>query len=278
MRPVILVTLILFFSGWVAAANEAGVESDAPAIAIIGTGDMADSLGPRLAKAGYTVIYGSRDPQSAGAKAIAAATGPGARVTSPAEAVRQAEIVALAIPWSGIEASLQGLGKVGERIVIDMLGAYRQGDDGYPVQRWADATTASAAEYVQARLPAAKVVKTFATAGSNIIDNPLAAGGIVSMPLASDHREAKERVAQMVAELGFEPVDFGPLRMARHIESLQAVWLTPAFQRKNAGYELYLRRSVWPCEWNLDAWSKPAYDADNLAQMPGDNTPEPACN
>ena len=33
-------------------------------VAVIGTGDMGDSLGPRFARLGYRVVYGSRDPGS----------------------------------------------------------------------------------------------------------------------------------------------------------------------------------------------------------------------
>jgi hypothetical protein len=34
-------------------------------VAVIGTGDMGDSLGPKLSEAGYRIIYGSRDPSRA---------------------------------------------------------------------------------------------------------------------------------------------------------------------------------------------------------------------
>ena len=40
----------------------AGSDEAKPVIAIIGTGDMGDSLGPRFAELGYEVIFGSRHP------------------------------------------------------------------------------------------------------------------------------------------------------------------------------------------------------------------------
>jgi hypothetical protein len=49
-------------------------------IAIIGTGDMGDSLGVQFAKMGYQVVYGSRNPESDKAKALAEMTGNDARV------------------------------------------------------------------------------------------------------------------------------------------------------------------------------------------------------
>ena len=44
-------------------------------IAIIGTGDLGDSLGARLAGLGYTIVYGSRTPDSDRVKALVATTG-----------------------------------------------------------------------------------------------------------------------------------------------------------------------------------------------------------
>jgi predicted dinucleotide-binding enzyme len=257
-----LITLLLVFPVAVTAANHRTAEP--PRIVIIGTGDMADSLGPQLARRGYQVVYGSRSPASPAAAELVAVTGNSARVVSTAVAAQQAEVVALAVPWYGLEATLDELSSLDNKIVIDMIGVWKQGEDGYPER----AVDGSSVELIRQRYPQARIVKTLATAGSNIIDAPDSLDGKVSMPLAADDRVAKEQVARLVAALGFDPVDFGPLRMAEHIESLQAVWLTPAFQRRSAGYEVYFRKSTWPCAWNLDAWSRPAADADALAVMP----------
>jgi len=75
----------------------------------------------------------------------------------------------------------------------------------------------SSAELIQKWNPGAKVVKGLGTMGSMIIDNPATVDGPVTIPLALDHRDAKERVAQIVDELGLDPVDFGPLRLANLI-------------------------------------------------------------
>ena len=66
----------------------------------------------------------------------------------------------------------------------------------------------------------AKVVKAFGTPGSNAIDDSSTLGGAVSVPIASDDQEAKETEAAIAAELGFDPIDAGPLRMARTIEAI----------------------------------------------------------
>jgi predicted dinucleotide-binding enzyme len=243
--------------------------SEPATIAIIGTGDMGNSLGPRFAELGYRVIYGSRNPESETAINLVAQTGNDSSVTTQISAAEQADIVALAVRWPAVEQVVKSLHGLDGKILIDMTVSWRQADDGYPEM----ILPTTAAELIQQWQPRAKVVKAFATAGSNLIDDPAAAGGIVSMPLASDHRDAKETVAQLVAEMGFQPVDFGPLRMSQHIESLQVVWLIPAFQRREAGWEYYFRRSEWPPEWQLDAWSSPTSDAGALARMPDVKNP-----
>ena len=58
-----------------------------PAIAIIGTGDMGDSLGPRFVELGYQVIYDSRNPEG--------------------EKAQAGDIVILAVPWPAMEPGRQ---------------------------------------------------------------------------------------------------------------------------------------------------------------------------
>lgn len=241
-------------------------------IAIIGTGDMGDSLGPQFAKMGYQVIYGSRNPDSDKAKKLADMTGNNARVVLQEEAAAASEIVVLAIGWPAMESVAKNL-ELDGKIVIDISVAWQQGEDGYPEST----IQPSAAELIQKWNPQAKVVKTFATAGSTIIDNPGGAGGIVTMPVASDHRDAKELAARLVADMGFDPVDFGPLRMAHIIEEMQVMWLIPVVQLRPTGWEIHFRRSNPPCHWGpSEDWAKPVTDADDLANIPQtQEIPEP---
>ena len=99
------------------------------------------------------------------------------------------------------------------------------------------------------------------------------AGGIVTMPIAGNDPEARQRVGQLVAELGMDPVDFGPLTMAGYIDALQFLYMIPILQRRDEHWEFYFRRTAdWTCKWR-DDWSTPVADADRLPEMP--NTQEP---
>ncbi len=234
-------------------------------VALIGTGDMADSLGPRLAALGYRVTYGSRDPSSERVRALVAATGHGAAAATQAEAAQAGDIVFLLVAWPAMEAVAQGLGDLKGKIVVDVSMPFAQGEDGYPRSLLAT----SSAEMIQGWNPGAKVVKAFAAQGSGIIDAPLSAGGKISVPIASDDRPAKLAVAGIADALGFDPVDFGPLHMARSIEALQMIYMIPYVQRRKAMWEFTFHRSnYWACHAATEDLV-PVFDAGSLAVLPG---------
>ncbi len=235
-----------------------------PVVAIIGTGDMGDSLGPRFAELGYTVVYGSRDPDGEKAQRVAQDTGPDTRVTTQRKAAQAGEIVILAVPWPAMETVAQNLGSLDNKIVIDISFPHKQGDDGYYVPL----VETSSAEMIQQWNPGARVMKAFALQASYVIDDPGVVGGPVSIPIASDDHEAKEQVAGIIVAMGLDPIDAGPLRLSRELEAMQRLYGVPFFQRRKAAWEFYFRRSYfWECIWE-DDWSEPVADAKNLAQIP----------
>ncbi len=111
----------------------AGLSAAEPqTVAVIGTGDMGDSLGPRFAELGYRVVYGSRTPQSERVMALVNSTGSGASAASQMEAAQQADIVLTLVPWPPMETVAQNLGDLTGKIVIDVSMPFAQGTDGYP--------------------------------------------------------------------------------------------------------------------------------------------------
>lgn len=235
-----------------------------PVIAIIGTGDMGDSLGPRFVELGYEVIYGSRDPDGEKAQGVVRQTGGSSRATTQRDAAQAADIVILAVPWPAMETVAQNLGPLDGKIVIDISFPHEQGDDGYYVPM----LETSSAEMIQQWNPGARVMKAFALQASYVIDDPGVVGGPVTIPITADDREAKEQIAQIIVEMGLDPVDAGPLRYSRELEAMQRLYGVPFFQRRQAAWEFYFRRSYyWECIWQ-DDWSDPVADADDLAQLP----------
>ena len=242
----------------------AGSEAQKPVVAIIGTGDMGDSLGPRFSELGYPVIFGSRNPDGDKAQGVARLTGPAAQVTNQHDAAQAGDIVVLAVPWPAMETVAQSLGSLDGKIVIDISFPHRQADDGY----YEPMLETSSAEMIQKWNPGARVLKTFALQASYVIDDPDVVGGPVTIPIAGDDREAKEQVAGIIVAMGLDPIDAGPLRLSRELEAMQRLYGVPFFQRRQAAWEFYFRRSYfWECIWE-DDWSAPVSDAADLAQVP----------
>jgi predicted dinucleotide-binding enzyme len=172
-----------------------------------------------------------------------------------------------------METVARNLGSLDGKIVIDMSTPQRQAEDGYYVS----VVETSSAEMIQLWNPGARVVKAFATQASYVIDDPGVVGGPVSVPIASDDRDAKEQVARIVAKMGLDPFDAGPLRLSREIEAMQRLYMVPLIQRRAAAWEPYFRRSYfWECIWT-DEFSEPVSDADNLAQFPETEGPAREC-
>ena len=245
-----LVITLLFLSP-IAGANE-----DAYRIGIIGTGDMGSALGTALAENGHTVIYGSRDPDGDKARAVAEAVGHGAVVVSQAESAKRAEIIILAVPWFAVEELMPVLGDLSGKILVDITTGDVQADDGYPTL----GIETSTSEMIRDWSPGVRVVKTpFSAAG--MIREPMKHGEPTMTYLASDDREAKEIVARLAMQLGFFPLDAGPLRMAKTIDHLGMLYLTPMMQGRDHTW-------VWLPRVDTAGWFNRVADRDDLAYFP----------
>lgn len=225
-------------SVWLAAFSVSGVfqaTAMADTIAIIGTGNVAGALGPEFAALGHDIVYGSRDPGRDEVSALVERTGGSASATTQAESVIGADIVVLAVPGGIAEEVAAGLGDLTGKIIVDPTNRIARGDDGYAYYTLAT----SNAELIQAAAPGAQVVKAFNTLSYRTMIEP---GGPVTIPLAGDDADAKARIADLVAGMGLEPMDVGPLRAAHVLEGMLSIWINA----RTAGtpYDYHLRRQA----------------------------------
>ena len=74
----------------------------------------------------------------------------------------------------------------------------------------------------------AKVVKIFNTVGFNVMADPRFGENRAILFYCGDDPASKKTAAQLAAELGFEPLDAGPLKQARLLEPFALLWITLA--------------------------------------------------
>jgi 8-hydroxy-5-deazaflavin:NADPH oxidoreductase len=194
-------------------------------IGIIGSGNVGGTLGTRWAKAGHEIIFGTRDAQASDIKQLLAQAGGKARAASLQETVRSADVLLVALHWGAAQSVLQGLGDLSGKVLIDAMNPLLPDLSGLDT-----GTTSSAAEKVAAWARGAKVVKAFNTIGFNIMANTAFGSERPALFYCGDDAAAKQITKQLAGDLGFEPLDAGPLTQARLLEPYALLWISLALK------------------------------------------------
>jgi 8-hydroxy-5-deazaflavin:NADPH oxidoreductase len=179
-------------------------------IAVIGAGNVGSALARALDVAGHTVTVTARNPahaeKVAGEFKVAAAA-------SNREAVQDADMVVLAVPSKAVAAVVEDLDDLfGEAIVVDPTNP--SGVDREEILRG----SASLAEAILVLVPGTRVVKAFNTVFASRLNDPVVNGVPLDGFYAGDDPAAKRVVADLLAEMGFRPIDTGELLTARVLE------------------------------------------------------------
>jgi 8-hydroxy-5-deazaflavin:NADPH oxidoreductase len=197
----------------------------APVCIVGGTGALGFGLALRLGRAGVPIVIGSRDAERA-SEAASRASGLLADGSfgglQNAEAVLQAEIVVLSVPFRNQSETLTNLrGALREgQLLIDAtvpLAAAVSGKATRTLGVW----QGSAAQQAQEMAPdGVRVVSAFHTVSAALLsdlDHELDEDVL----LCGDNREDKAKVAELVGLIsGLRAIDCGPLEMARILEQL----------------------------------------------------------
>lgn len=177
-------------------------------IGIIGAGNVGGALSRASARAGHTVTVSATEPEHAAR--VAEEAGAKSAATN-AEAVADAELVILAVPFDAVDGILRELdGKLGGKVLVDVTNRFAPQDLGGP----------SNAEHIQEKAGATPVIKAFNTIFASHQDAPEADGTRLDGFVAGDDPRAKQTGLDLVESLGFRPIDAGPLAMARALEGM----------------------------------------------------------
>jgi predicted dinucleotide-binding enzyme len=184
-------------------------------IGILGSGLIGGKLGTIFGRAGHEVVFSySRSRQKL--KDLAREAGEKAQAGTPADAVRDADAVLLAVHWTRIDDVLAQAGSLSGKVLVTCSLPMSKDDSHLVI-----GLTTSGAEALAAKVPEAQVVSAFSTVPSEVLVPVFESRGKKSRPdlvYCGDDEGAKKTAARVIRDAGFHPLDLGPLTMARHIE------------------------------------------------------------
>ncbi len=199
-------------------------------VAILGTGRVGKAIAKGLSKTKHEVTFGSRDPSHADVP-------PGMKVETLTKAAQWAEAAILAVPFSAVKTTVEsvGPGNLRGKTVVDPTNVLAPSGD------LALGFSTSGAEELARLVPEANVVKAFNTIFAKNMSSGHVAGQALTLAVAGDDPKAKAAVMTLGRDIGFEPVDAGPLKAARYLEPLGKHIISLAFDQKlgtDIGYRL----------------------------------------
>jgi predicted dinucleotide-binding enzyme len=188
-------------------------------IAIVGKGSVGSALEAGLSRIGHDVHAVGRDE------------------IAVKDAAEGAELIILAVPFAEVSKVAGQIQKASAgKIVIDVTNALTA-----TMELAVDSSVTSGAEELQKKLPHAAVVKAFNTAFATAMATGQVNGEQLAGFVAGDNDEAKVKVLSLVQDLGFDPVDAGPLANARLLEPLALLNIKLGFVQgygPNSGFRL----------------------------------------
>ena len=185
-------------------------------IGILGSGLMGGKLGTIFARAGHEVIFSyarsvrklQRLAREAKGKALAG---------TPGEAALNADVLLLAVHWSRVNDVLKQAGDLSGKVIITCSLPMNKTDTRLVVAR-----TSSGAEVLARKVGKARVVSAFGTVPSEVLFDVFRAKRRrrrrPSLLYCGNSEDGKKVAARLIRDVGFDPVDAGPLRIARYLE------------------------------------------------------------
>ena len=190
-------------------------------IGIIGAGHIGQALARLAVGRGHGVVLSN----SRGPETLATVAGQiGCVATTKEEATRRGEVVVVTIPFANVfrldPALLAG------KVVVDTNNYYPD-RDGRVAALDLHQTTTSA--LVAAHLAPSRVVKAFNAILALDLETPVAvpSGKQRALPIAGDDAAAKEIVAGLHDDFGFEVVDAGSLAESWRFERAKPAYCIP---------------------------------------------------
>lgn len=199
-------------------------------IGVLGSGLMGGKLGTIFVRAGHDVVF-SYAHEREKLERLARDSGGIARAGTPAEAAADADALLVAVHWSRVDDVLKQAGDLTGKVIVTCSLPMNRDDTELVV-----AHTSSGAEELAQKVPGAHVVAAFSTVPSEVLFSVFEHAGKRPRPsllYCGDHAASKKVAAQLVSDAGFDPLDAGPLRIARYTEPFTLLVAQLAYEGEN---------------------------------------------
>ncbi|HEU5416630.1 MAG TPA: NAD(P)-binding domain-containing protein [Streptosporangiaceae bacterium] len=185
-------------------------------VGILGTGNLAVSLGRAWAAAGHPVSVTGRDATHA--RAAADQIAPAAQVTAPADFAEYVDVIVVAVVWEGLETALSLVGGPGGSLAgKTVLDCTNPVDYATGQLRPATGSAAQAVARAAAGAHVVKALHLFAGA-SWPYQGPRTAAPVVA--ICGDDSGALAHAAALIGDLGGEAAVVGGLGSSRQLEEV----------------------------------------------------------
>lgn len=208
-------------------------------IAVLGTGNVGQTIGAKLVALNHSVIMGSRSADNEKAKNFAQQHD--AKNGTFAEAAAQAEIIFNCVSGGASMQALQlaGTENLKGKILVDLSNPL---DFSTGTLRLSVCNDDSLGEQIQRAFPETKVVKTFNTLWCGLMINPHLIGeGNHQLFMCGNDSGAKTEVMTLLQTFGWNPLnimDLGDITGARGMEMYLPLWLRIYGVRKNGTFNM----------------------------------------
>ncbi|RPI18164.1 MAG: NADPH-dependent F420 reductase [Ignavibacteriae bacterium] len=184
-------------------------------IGIIGTGNMGGNLAKLWARKNHKIMVTSKDLKQSGEIAVQA--GENVSVGSLKDVADFGEVIVFAFPYEAIDEVISKTGSFSGKIIIDIINPLTEDILGLKI-----GFNTSAAEEIAKKIPGAHVVKAINTIASPVLErgNIEIDANTPTVFYCGDNEDAKSKVSKLISDIGFEPMESGPLTNARYLEPM----------------------------------------------------------
>ncbi|HEX6790482.1 MAG TPA: NAD(P)-binding domain-containing protein [Candidatus Krumholzibacteria bacterium] len=206
-------------------------------VGVLGSGEVAKTLTRGFVKHGHQVTMGTRDAS----KLSGFAKEHGVKVGSFEEAARFGEVLVLAVRGTAAFDVLKsaGTGNISGKTVIDPTNPLNDEMPANGVLKAFTGPNESLMGNLQRQFPDVRFVKAFNCVGSATMVDPKFKEGKPTMFICGDDAAAKQTVAGILEQFGWEVDDMGPADAARAIEPLAILWCIPGFTQNDWGQRAF---------------------------------------